>query len=357
MLLGACTYDTHFKDCAVRCTTDMECPEGLACEVEGYCQTPGATEACPAAVLETFPSCVGLAATCGPSADEDCCSTATPIPGGAFYRSHDVASDGMYPSASYPATVSPFRLDRFEVTVGRFRKFVEASMGTRANPPPAGAGARTLNGAEGQGGWDAGWDTVLAAGSSALVATVKCDAIFQSWTDAPGTNEELPINCVTWYEAFAFCAWDGGFLPSEAEWNFAAAGGDEQRAYPWSSPPSATTIDCSYANYRSDVPTGSYCVNGEVGGTNAVGSESPMGDGRWGQSGLAGNVWEWVLDWHQSPYETPCEDCAQFVPAANRVFRGGGFDSWGSLQRGSYRKSHSPEYRSVAIGMRCARAL
>jgi len=353
MLLGACTYDTHFEDCTVRCTTDMECPEGLACEVEGYCRAPGAAGTCTA-VLETPPSCAGLAATCGSNADEDCCSTATPIPGGTFFRSYDLAADGMYPSMGYPATVSPFVLDRFEVTVGRFRKFVEAGRGTRANPPPASAGARFLNGAAAQGGWNSAWDGSLAADSSALVAAVKCDASFQTWTDTPGGTEEMPINCVTWYEAFAFCEWDGGFSPTEAEWNFAAAGGDEQRAYPWSNPAGSTTIDCSYANYRSDIPTGAYCVNGTIGGVNTVGSTSPKGDGRWGQVGFAGNVWEWVLD-HQNTYETPCTDCAQLASSASRVYRGGGFDAWGSLQRTNYRLGRVPSFRHPALGVRCAR--
>lgn len=329
-------------DCAVRCATDAGCPADLACGTEGLCRIPGATETC-AAILETQPSCAGLAATCGPNADEDCCSTAEPIPGGTFYRSYDVATDGMYPSTAYPATVSPFMLDRFEVTVGRFRKFVEAGGGTWAHPPAVGAGARFLNGAAGQGGWDESWNTSLTTDTSALGAAVKCDANFQTWTDARGANEELPINCVTWYEAFAFCAWDGGFLPTEAEWNFAAAGGDEQRAYPWSSPAVATTIDCTYAKYN---------VCG--GPLEPVGDTSPNGNGRWGHADLVGSLWEWTIDEYRNPYTNPCNDCAELASPSMRVTRGGSFRSDVLNLRASAR-FYVPAANRFDYGMRCAR--
>ena len=344
--LVGCAYDTRFEDCLVRCSDDTGCPNNLTCGSEGLCRASKATETC-ASVLGINPSCFGLAATCGPSGDEDCCSTAQPIPGGTFYRSYDVASDGMYPSMSYPATVSPFVLDKYEVTVGRFRKFVEAGMGTSANPPPTGVGARRLNGMDEQGGWDANWNAVLATDTTPFVAALKCNQ-YQSWTDTPGANEELPINCITWYEAFAFCAWDGGFLPTEAEWNFAAAGGSEQRAYPWSLPPATTAIDCSFANYNTD------CVNPPNGAVNHVGSESPRGDGRWNQADLTGNVWEWTLDWYQDTYVSPCDDCAELESSTLRVYRGGSFFG-GSFRNGAH-VGFSATRRVGNVGVRCIRA-
>jgi formylglycine-generating enzyme required for sulfatase activity len=310
---------------------------------------------------QQFLSCQGLAATCGPSGNDSCCDTAMPIPGGTFYRSYDVASDSMYPDMDFPATVSPFVLDKYEVTVGRFRQFVNAGMGTQTNPPPANAAARALNGMSDQGGWDASWDVALTTSTTAFGSALKCDANRQSWTDTPGSNEDLPINCLTWFEGFAFCAWDGGFLPTETEWRYAAAGGGEQRAYPWSSPPGSTTIDCSYANYDNS----SFCVSPSTNGSVArVGSESPQGDGAWGQTDLSGNVWEWNLDWYFSEYSTPCKDCAALDPGSAcppacpyRSVNGGSFSRTAPALRVAGRGVNGPDGRTSEIGVRCARLI
>jgi len=289
---------------------------------------------------------MGLSLTCGAGGTGNCCEPAETVPEGTFLRGYDTATDD-YNDMSYPATVSAFVLDKYEVTVGRFRAFVEARQGTQASPPGAGAGAHPkLAGS----GWDSGWNTSLVADTSVLEAAVQCNATYQTWTDIPGTNENKPMNCVSWYEAMAFCIWDGGYLPTEAEWNYAATGGREQRTYPWSNPADSTVIDCSYANYRP----GAYCVNDLTGGVNRVGSES-RGDGRWKHSDLAGNVWEWVLDWYVNPYPSPqtCNDCANLNPPSKRVVRGGGFYDDATGLRAAYRRNSTD--RDLNLGLRCAR--
>src|ERR1044071_10512892 len=99
-------------------------------------------------------SCTSLPGTCGPMGTGDCCQP-LPVPGGTFYRGYDVGSDGVFMQMMFmnaPATVSSFWLDQYEVTVARFRRFVEAGYGTQSMRPAVDAGARKLNGLEGQGG-------------------------------------------------------------------------------------------------------------------------------------------------------------------------------------------------------------
>jgi formylglycine-generating enzyme required for sulfatase activity len=252
----------------------------------------------------------------------------------------------------YPATVSSFAFDKYVVTVGRFRAFVNTGLATLASPPMPGDGAHAnITGS----GWDANWNVNLAADKAALVAALKCNSTFQMWTDTPGPNERRPINCVTWYEAMVFCAWDGGYLPTEAEWNYAATGGAQQRAYPWSNPAGTLTIDGSRASYND----GTGCIGDGSPGCTAtdvvpVGSK-PEGNGLWGQSDLGGNVWEWTLDWY-APYATPCMDCANLTTASNRVIRGGSFESSAASSRAVYRDvGFPPTTRGRNIGFRCAR--
>lgn len=187
--------------------------------------------------------------------------------------------------------------------------------------------------------------TYLAADKAALEEAVKCGGGMHTWSDIPIGNEALPINCVTWYEAMAFCIWDGGYLPTEAEWNYAAAGGSEQRAYPWSAPPDSTVIECEHANHQG-------CGTSEV----RVGSTSPQGDGRWGHADLAGNVAEWCLDWYVNPYPTTtCIDCANLMPTSSRVFRGGNVLRGAMDGRTADRDLAFPDVNAVTFGVRCAR--
>src|SRR5260221_7451132 len=158
----------------------------------------------------------------------------------------------------------------------------------------AGAGKNPNNGND--PGWEKAWNASLPPDTDALAAAVKCAGPNLTWTDSPGSNENRPMSCIDWYEAYAFCIWDGGRLPTEAEWNYAAAGGSEQRQYPWSNPAASTTIDPSYASFGCSELGGAACQNPDI--VMVVGSTSPKGDGKWGQSELAGNVLEWTEDYY-----------------------------------------------------------
>jgi formylglycine-generating enzyme required for sulfatase activity len=141
-------------------------------------------------------SCQGLPATCGPARNDNCCSS-LPVPAGTYFRSYDTAGDGGSGDQGWPASVSDFRLDKYAVTVGRFRAFVMAGKGTRSSPPAAGDGAHAqISGS----GWDAGWNVSLVADQATLITALRCDTGFSTWGVAPEADNTLPINCVTWYE-------------------------------------------------------------------------------------------------------------------------------------------------------------
>jgi len=310
---------------------------------------------------ERPPSCQGLAENCGPCQNESCCASRL-VPGGSFLRSYD---GDVYVEQTWPATVSDFRLDRFEVTVGRFRPFVDAVIaGWR---PPAGSGKHVhLNGGlgiTGDVGWKSeDWNDWLAKTKEAWDddSHLGCDTELPTWTPEPGPNENHAITCVSWVAAYAFCIWDGGFLPTEAEWNYAAAGGDEQREYPWGGADPAP----DRAVY--------YCRSGGTPGcTWPVGSR-PAGDGRFGHADLAGNAWEWVLDsanmlsvsWSTCASGTPCteypiadcNDCGYFAETFARVMRGGSNTDAPKNVRASLR--HRSGFLDAVndLGFRCARA-
>jgi len=294
---------------------------------------------CNAGECVTSPSCSGLQRTCGPNS-ESCC-TATEIPGGTFKRSFD---GDTYTDDSFSATVSPFIMDKYEVTVGRFRKFVAAYP---LDLPQAGAGKSHF---ASDPGWSTSWP--MPATAADLIAQQKCPN--STWADPPLSDtavEVRPINCTNFYVAYAFCIWEGGRLPTEAEWNFAAAGGSEQRAYPW------LTVD----NSRIGVDDAVYNADAEQNGLpSVVGSKSctsqhpSCGDGRWGQADLAGNVLEWTLDYFSDPYpNTSCVDCWYTTTQSERVLRGGEYEFNISDLVVAERFDLEPAALRSSVGFRC----
>jgi len=287
--------------------------------------------------------------SCGDGLDcdgESCCAN-TLIKSGSFQigRSEDgcdaFEAGALDEQPEHEATVAEFYLDKYEVSVGRFRKFVDAYDGT---PPQSGAGAHPLISGS---GWDSKWDSKLPATKVGLTTALKCVTGEQTWASISPSSETRAINCVSWFEAFAFCVWDGGRLPTAAEWERAAVGGADNRLYPWGSAEPDATLVNSNATAKSPF--------------YAVGS-LPAGAGRWGQHALAGGMWEWTLDWYLEGWYAPdgpgnpCDNCASLGgDGVCREFRGGSWAYDNARLRGAGRYPSKPTYRGSFVGIRCAR--
>jgi formylglycine-generating enzyme required for sulfatase activity len=111
-------------------------------------------------------------------------------------------------------------------------------------------------------------------------------------------------------------------LPSDAEWEYAAAGGSEQRLYPWGSTEPGTANQ--YAIYDCNYPSGSSQCTTNAAHVAPVG-KAALGAGLWGQLDLAGNEWELTLDSYMDYVIDPCADCAILFGVPGRVTRGGFF--------------------------------
>jgi sulfatase modifying factor 1 len=190
-----------------------------------------------------------------------------------------------------------FYLDTFEVTNGRFAKFVAA---IQSEPPWGFADQET-----------------------------------------PVIHAEQPVRWVNWMEATGYCLWAGKRLPTEAEWEKAARGTDG-RVYPWGNEP----------------PTPAQAVFGLKEGAETV---SPIGNRDLGRSpygvhDLAGNLYEWVADWYDEASYTPQPTIDPRGPAEGtaKVQRGGSYLNNPYRLRAAFRTKDDPTEHAPNVGFRCA---
>lgn len=161
----------------------------------------------------------------------------------------------------------------------------------------------------------------------------------------PKGKEQHPVYNVTWHDAQKYCAeFNGGRLPTEAEWEYAARGGVADLDYPWGN------------DYADTTPGGAATKRAHSGsstGPVAVGSFAPNA---FGLADMSGNVWEWTADWYDLHYysESPVDNPTGPATGRYKVIRGGSWaDTETRLGTVYYRNFTAPDTAQPTIGFRC----
>lgn len=221
------------------------------------------------------------------------------VPAGEFVMGSEKGDEDEAPA--HRVYLNAFYIDKFEVTNGRFAKYVE----TIQSEPPWG------------------------------------------FTDkeTPVIHAERPVRWVNWMDAMGYCLWLGKRLPTEAEWEKAARGTDE-RTYPWG----------------NDPPTPVHAVYGvKEGGAETVSviGNHHMGQSPYGAQDLAGNLYEWVIDWYAEDFYSSFINSPAINPrgpseGTAKVQRGGSYINTPYRLRSSFRTKGDPTEQDPNVGFRCA---
>ncbi|HSC86046.1 MAG TPA: formylglycine-generating enzyme family protein [Polyangiaceae bacterium] len=269
--------------------------------------------------------------------------------------------------------VAGFFMDATEVTNESFAAFVKATgYVTLAERAPT---AAEFPGAPA---------SALVAGSAVFTPTadvVPLDQPLRWWRYQPGADwrhptgpgsslagkERHPVVHVTYSDAQAYAKWAGKDLPTEAEWEFAARGGEAGKLYPWGDrlKPGGQFV----ANiFQGTFPVKDLGEDGFV-GSAPVASFPPNAFGLYD---LAGNVWEWTRDWYRADeYARQARDALTTNPQGpedsfdpsepgtkKRVQRGGSFlctSEYCTRYMVGTRGKGEPESPAGHIGFRCVR--
>lgn len=302
------------------------------------------------------------------------------IPGGEFTFGTDFDEGWPDEKPAHRARVAGFWIDATEVTNAQFQKFVEVTgYTTTAERAP------TLEEIMSQvpPGTPEPKPEDLVAGS--LVFTPPAGPVdlrdfSQWWQWTPGANwrhpdgprsdltgrDDHPVVHISWDDATAFAKWAGKRLPTEAEWEFAARGGLDNKPYTWGDEPPGDNKERANI-WQGQFPHENSSHDGFA-GTAPVKSFPPNG---YGLYDTAGNVWEWCADWYdrglharlaaRELVENPAGPKQSSDPERpfmqQRVQKGGSFlcnDAYCSRYRPSARHGSSPDTGMSHVGFRCA---
>lgn len=290
--------------------------------------------------------------------------------GGGTFR---MGSDRFYPEEApvRDVDVRGFWIDTCAVTNAQFARFVaETGYVTVAQRPPHPAdypGAPPEN---------------LVPGSMVFHMTqgpVDLRDYSQWWAWVPGASwkhpagpgstiearDDHPVVHVAWEDVESYARWAGKRLPTEAEWEFAARGGLEGKAFVWGDEMEPGGKRAANT-WQGDFPW--RCTKSDGPGTLPVGSFAPNG---YGLFDAAGNVWEWTSDWYaarRAPVAAPCcgdgarersyDPCQPGVRIPRKVLKGGSFlcsPEYCLRFRPAARSPQMTDTGMSHVGFRCAR--
>jgi sulfatase modifying factor 1 len=166
---------------------------------------------------------------------------------------------------------------------------------------------------------------------------------------------DYPTVHVSWNDALAYCEWAGKRLPTEAEWEYAARGGLEQKIYPWGD---ELTPD---GKHLCNIWQGEFPENDTAeDGYSAPAPVNAFPPNLYGFNTITGNAWEWCSDWFHPSYHVTAAKRNPIGPPAgtNKVMKGGSYlchASYCNRYRVAARTSNTPDSATTNISFRCAR--